>query len=142
MKNSAAAILLLFVVHLTLNADNWVRHTIMERGHCNTAVALDANGDSLMDVVASFNGRVSLFLAPDWQAETILYQFPGGRGSCGQAALSAAGVPAEGARAHPARQRQGGDPGAGPLPRTGAGDGAVLCGSRRREGPAEPGEHL
>ena len=61
----------------------WKKHTVMEQGHCNTAVALDANGDKLLDVIASFNGRVSLFIAPDWKKEIILHRlFGGGGGAC------------------------------------------------------------
>ncbi len=45
-------------------AHTWKKHVVMEQGHCNTAVALDANGDEYLDVIASFNGRVSLFVAP------------------------------------------------------------------------------
>ncbi|MGK0184880.1 MAG: hypothetical protein ACI9R3_000654 [Verrucomicrobiales bacterium] len=59
----------------------WKKHVVMEQGHCNTAVALDANGDSALDVIASFNGRVSLFVAPDWN-ETILHRLFGGDGNC------------------------------------------------------------
>ena len=61
-------------------AQNWKKHLVMEQGHCNTAVALDANGDKELDVIASFNGRVSLFIAPDWKKEIILYRFSGGGG--------------------------------------------------------------
>ena len=56
----------------------WKKHVITQQGHCNTAVALDANGDQALDVIASFNGRVSLFLAPDWR-EIVLHRFPGER---------------------------------------------------------------
>ena len=59
----------------------WRKHTITEQGHCNTAVALDANGDALLDVIASMNGKVSLFIAPEWR-ETILYRFPKGKPGC------------------------------------------------------------
>jgi hypothetical protein len=60
----------------------WKKHVVMEQGHCNTAVALDANGDAWLDVIASFNGRVSLFIAPDWKAEVVLHRFGGGTGGC------------------------------------------------------------
>jgi len=60
----------------------WKKHVVMQRGHCNTAVALDANGDAALDVIASFNGRVSLFLAPDWR-ETVIHRFPGAEGGEG-----------------------------------------------------------
>ncbi len=36
----------------------------------------DANGDKALDVIASFKGRVSLFLAPDWR-EIVIHRFPG-----------------------------------------------------------------
>lgn len=60
----------------------WQRHIIMDQGHCNTAVALNANGDRALDVIASFNGRISLFIAPNWEKEVILHQFPGANGNC------------------------------------------------------------
>jgi len=81
MKFNQAIFLLLMLPLLCLGND-WKRHTIMEQGHCNTAIALDANGDQYLDVIASFNGRVSLFLAPTWENEIILHQFPGGNGNC------------------------------------------------------------
>jgi hypothetical protein len=51
----------------------WTAHVVMDKGHCNTAVALDANRDGRKDVIASYAGKVSLFLAPDWQREIILH---------------------------------------------------------------------
>lgn len=62
--------------------DAWKKHVVMEQGHCNTAVALDANGDTALDVIASVNGKVSLFLAPDFKKEIILHRFFGGGGGC------------------------------------------------------------
>ncbi|MGB0740026.1 MAG: FG-GAP repeat domain-containing protein [Planctomycetaceae bacterium] len=59
-------------------SQNWVKHLIVERSRCNTAVALDANGDKDLDVITSFNGRVSLFMAPDWKTEIILHRFSEG----------------------------------------------------------------
>jgi len=58
----------------------WKKHLITQQGHCNTAVAMDANGDKTLDVIASFNGRVSLFVVPDW-SETVLHRFPGEGGA-------------------------------------------------------------
>ncbi len=72
---------LLFGISI-LNASTWTKHVIMDQGHCNTAVALDVNGDKDLDVIASFNGKVSLFLAPDWKREIVLHQFLGGKGQC------------------------------------------------------------
>jgi len=63
-------------------AQSWKKHIVTVQGHCNTAVALDANGDADLDVIASVNGKVSLFLAPDWKKEIILYRFFGGGGNC------------------------------------------------------------
>jgi len=59
----------------------WKKHLVMKQGHCNTAVALDVNGDKAMDVIASFGGRVSLFVAPEWR-EIIIHRFLGGGGAC------------------------------------------------------------
>lgn len=64
------------------HAQNWKKHQIVQQGHCNTAVALDVDGNQFLDVIASFNGKVSLFLAPEWKKEVILYRFEGGRGAC------------------------------------------------------------
>lgn len=65
-----------------LEAQSWVKHVITQPGHCNTAVALDANGDGLQDVIASYNGTVSLLLAPKWTPVTVVHRFPEGRGAC------------------------------------------------------------
>ena len=65
----------------SLPAETWKKHVVMEQGHCNTAVAIDVNGDRLMDVIASHSGRVSLFLAPNWGKEIVLFEFPKG-GAC------------------------------------------------------------
>ena len=59
----------------------WAKHTVMEQGHCNTAIAIDVNQDKAMDVIASFNGRVSLFIAPNWK-EVILHRFAGRSRGC------------------------------------------------------------
>ncbi len=64
----------------------WKKHFITQQGHCNTAVAIDANGDKALDVIASFNGRVSLFRAPDWR-EIVIHRFAGKGGGEGAAAI-------------------------------------------------------
>ena len=46
---------------------SWTKHTVMEKGRNNTAVAADFDGDGRVDVITSYGGRVSLFLAPDWE---------------------------------------------------------------------------
>ena len=66
---------------LNAKSPSWKKHTVMEQGHCNTAVAIDANGDKLMDVVASVSGKVSLFIAPDFTKEVVLHRFTAG-GNC------------------------------------------------------------
>lgn len=67
---------------LAENTAHWKKHTVVEQGHCNTAVALDANGDKNLDVIASFNGKVSLFIAPDWKEEIVLHRFANAAGGC------------------------------------------------------------
>lgn len=59
----------------------WKKHVVMELGHCNTAVAIDVDEDQRKDVIASYGGKVSLFLAPDWKREVVLHTFEG-RGAC------------------------------------------------------------
>ncbi|TWU57641.1 FG-GAP repeat domain-containing protein [Rubripirellula reticaptiva] len=60
----------------------WKKHLVMDRGHCNTAVAIDANSDGLMDVVCSFGGTVSLFLAPNWNEVHVLHRFANRKQTC------------------------------------------------------------
>ena len=71
--------------------DHWKKHTVMEQGHCNTAVAIDANGDQWLDVIASFNGKVSLFVAPTWEQEIVLHRFDGRAACIHSAAIDADG---------------------------------------------------
>ena len=93
MKHQVTFVLILcasvYVDHA--NAQNWVKHVIMEQGRCNTAVALDAKGDKHLDIIASFNGRVSLFIAPDWKTEVILHRFASGGGCIHSATLDVDG---------------------------------------------------
>ena len=69
----------------------WTKHVIMESGHCNTAVAIDVNGDDLKDVIASYAGKVSLFLAPSWQREIVLHRSEGNRACIHATAIDADG---------------------------------------------------
>lgn len=75
-------ILMLFTFASACHATPWKKHTVMELGRCNTAVALDANGDQLLDVIASYKGRVALFIAPNWENEIILHRFISGGAGC------------------------------------------------------------
>ena len=59
----------------------WKKHVVTEQGHCNTAIAIDVSGDGLLDVIASTNGKVSLFIAPGWEQQVVLHRFDG-RGAC------------------------------------------------------------
>lgn len=61
---------------------SWTKHVVMTGHHCNTAVALHANDDQFLDVIASFGGRVSLFIAPDWDREIVLHRFPKPQSGC------------------------------------------------------------
>lgn len=76
------SLVLLTVIGTTAYAQDpvrWKKHVVMEQGSCNTAVALQAAGDAHLDVIASFSDRISLFVGPDWQSETILFRFPAKR---------------------------------------------------------------
>lgn len=53
----------------------WKKHLVTEAGHSNTAVAVDANNDGRMDVIACIPGEVSLFLAPDFASRIVLHRF-------------------------------------------------------------------
>ncbi|MEC8554009.1 MAG: VCBS repeat-containing protein [Planctomycetota bacterium] len=74
-------ILLLFLFCRTSHAQVWTKHEIVAGGHCNTAVALQVNQDEKQDVIASFGGKVSLFIAPEWQ-EVVIHRFDRPRLAC------------------------------------------------------------
>lgn len=66
---------------LPLSASDWKKHEVMNLGSNTSAVAADYTGDGKMDVITSFSGRVSLFVAPNWE-ETVLFRFPGSNTRC------------------------------------------------------------
>ncbi len=76
-----AFVFMIFCTHTNAQT-SWKKHIIMEQGHCNSAVAIDVNKDGKQDVIASFNGKVSLFIAPDWKQEVLLYQFENAAAGC------------------------------------------------------------
>ena len=81
MKPFFFLLLLAQFVSLSVNAEGWKKHTVMEIGRNSTAVAADYDGDGDMDVITSYPGTIALFLAPDW-TEVPLYRFPNMRGTC------------------------------------------------------------
>lgn len=74
---------ILFSLVLTgqLFAGEWKKHTVMEAGQNTSAVAADYNGDGIVDVITSYNGKVSLFSGPTWE-ETVLHRFANLKGRC------------------------------------------------------------
>ena len=76
-----AFVFMIFCTHTNAQT-SWKKHIIMEQGHCNSALAIDVNKDGKQDVIASFNGKVSLFIAPDWKQEVLLYQFENAAAGC------------------------------------------------------------
>lgn len=80
-RSAWVGVVILLLALRSASATEWRKHVITAQGHCNTSVALDVNGDARQDVIASFGGRVSLFVAPDWR-EVILHRFEGGVGAC------------------------------------------------------------
>lgn len=71
----------LVVTTSSLEAAEWKKHVITEKRQNLTAVAADYNRDGKVDVITSFGGRVSLFLAPDW-TEIVLHRFPRLNAAC------------------------------------------------------------
>jgi len=69
----------------------WKKHIVCEQGHCNTAVAIDVNDDGKRDVLAGLRGKVSLFIAPDFKTEVVLYRFPSNGGCIHSATIDADG---------------------------------------------------
>jgi hypothetical protein len=72
----------IILINQTSAQTQWEKHIIMEQGHCNSALAIDVNNDGKQDVIASFNGRVSLFIAPEWKKEILLHQFENAVAGC------------------------------------------------------------
>jgi len=60
--------------------DTWKKHVIMEGGRNSTAVAADFDGDGDTDVITGYDGKVSLFVAPEW-TEVVLHRLPGMKGT-------------------------------------------------------------
>lgn len=75
MRLSVFAASFLTLLSIPARADGWKKHTVAEPGHNNTAVAADYTGDGTVDVITSSKGKVSLFVAPDWN-EVVLHRFP------------------------------------------------------------------
>ncbi|MDF1826530.1 MAG: VCBS repeat-containing protein [Verrucomicrobiales bacterium] len=71
----------LIIVTGQLYAGEWRKHLVMESGQNTSAVAADYNGDGQVDVITSYNGKVSLFLAPSWK-EIVLHRFPNLKARC------------------------------------------------------------
>ena len=76
----AIAVTALALVLSAAGAENlWKKEIIQPasdtRGFTNTAVADDWNRDGHVDVVASFNGTVTLILGPDWKSRVVLHSF-------------------------------------------------------------------
>ncbi|MEM9644570.1 MAG: VCBS repeat-containing protein [Planctomycetota bacterium] len=76
---------ILFLLHLQGMASGltagefvpWNKHIVTEGLQCNTAVALDVNGDPMLDVIANVGNRVVLFVAPTWEEQFVLHRFDG-----------------------------------------------------------------
>ena len=69
----------LFLFLSTALYGEWKKHIVVEaeRGMVNSAVSADWNGDGIRDVIASFDGKVVLLIAPDWKAHTLHEFRPG-----------------------------------------------------------------
>lgn len=79
---SSYVLLPLALLGVDLRAEStWEKHVVVEGGRNLTAVAADYNGDGKIDVISSLGGKVSLFLAPDWE-EVVLYKLSKPRAVC------------------------------------------------------------
>ena len=76
------ALLILSKSACALAEEGWRKHEVMKSGPCYTAVSIDANADGLRDVVTSYRGRVSLFVAPSWTEEVVLHRFADEKARC------------------------------------------------------------
>ncbi|MEM7147048.1 MAG: VCBS repeat-containing protein [Verrucomicrobiota bacterium] len=64
------------------SAEPWQRHDVYSgKGGVQTAVGADFTNDGRPDIISSSNGKVRLFIAPDWQ-EVILHSFENPRHQC------------------------------------------------------------
>ncbi|MEM8953209.1 MAG: VCBS repeat-containing protein [Verrucomicrobiota bacterium] len=74
------------LIFLTLTplspAEPWERHDVFSgKGGVQTAVAADFTHDGRPDIISSSDGKVRLFIAPDWE-EITLYTFDNPRFQC------------------------------------------------------------
>lgn len=75
-----AALLILLMIPLGLVAETtWTKHIVQPasgaKGSINTAVAADFNGDGHLDIIASFNGGVTVFPGPTWEPPFVCHVF-------------------------------------------------------------------
>jgi hypothetical protein len=67
-------VLLTFVLIVCGPANaEWKKHAVVKEatGMINSAVANDADGDGLIDILSSYDGRVVLLRGPDWKPQTL-----------------------------------------------------------------------
>ena len=62
--NVCRTVFFLMLVVGSTRAESWKKHIVMERGHCNTAVALDADGKFTWAFSNAKNVEVALCPAP------------------------------------------------------------------------------
>ena len=67
----------------------WKKHVVVAGALNVTAVAIDVNGDKQMDVITSYAGKVSLFVAPDWKQAVVIHKFAQGKKGGGKCIHSA-----------------------------------------------------
>ncbi len=63
------------------SAEGWEKHIVTEAGRNSTAVGADFTGDGKVDVITSYGGKVSLFVAPEWK-EIVIHRLEGAKGTC------------------------------------------------------------
>jgi hypothetical protein len=81
MKNLCALTVTSLLTAATSATLAWEKIVVMEKGQNVSAVGADYNGDGRIDVITSYGGRVSLFLAPDW-TEVVLHRLPKLNATC------------------------------------------------------------
>ena len=75
--SSAALTAGLFLFTLTVaQAGKWTRHEIFSGAHVNSATAADFDGDGDQEILFSADGKVLMYLGPDYKKTQVLSALP------------------------------------------------------------------
>ena len=75
-SRAVMATVLFFCAFTVAQAGKWSRHEIFSGAHVNSATAADFDGDGDQEILFSADGKVLMFLGPDYKKEQLLSALP------------------------------------------------------------------